>query len=70
MANNNVMKKIENRKLKKVIMEYDNGDVQSIEGEYAERWIDAINSAIFQSHIHGSSIQDVLKEIEWKKMNS
>lgn len=50
-------------------MEFDNGCIQCLEGENAERWIEAMNSAIFISHIHGSSIQDVLKAIEWKKIN-
>lgn len=66
---NNVEKKIENKKLKKIIMEYDNGDINYIEGDDVKKWEDSINSAIFLSHIHGSSIQEVLKEIEWKKIN-
>lgn len=62
-----VERNVEDRKLKKVVMEYDNGDIEYIEGDDVERWQNAINSAIVLAYVHGSSTQDVLKDIVWKK---
>ena len=56
------------RKLTKVIMEYDNGDREYIDGEDVEKWQKAINSAIVLDYTHGGNAQKLLKEINWKKL--
>lgn len=51
----------------KVIMEYNNGERQYIDGEDAKRWQGALDSAIVIAYIHGADVQDILKSIVWKK---
>lgn len=55
------------RKLTKVIMEYDNGDKEYIEGIDAINWLEALNSAIVLDFTHGNHAQEVLKNIVWKR---
>jgi hypothetical protein len=50
-------------------LEYSNGDKEYIEGDEAENWIDALNSAILLDFTHGGHTQKVLKNITWKKVN-
>jgi hypothetical protein len=57
------------RKLIKAVLEYSNGDKEYIEGDEAENWIDALNSAILLDFTHGGHTQKVLKNITWKKVN-
>ncbi len=55
------------RKLTKVIMEYDNGDKEYIEGIDAINWQEALNSAIILDFAHSNHAQEVLKNIIWKR---
>lgn len=57
----------EERKLTKVIMEYDNGDIEYIEGDDVEKWQKALNNALFLDHIHRGHTQDILKDIVWRR---
>jgi hypothetical protein len=56
------------RKLIKVITEYDNGDKEYIEGDDAENWDDALNGAVMLDFTHGGRAQEVLKNITWKTL--
>ncbi len=56
------------RELSKVIMEYDNGEKEYIDGDDVKKWQDAINSAIVLDFTHGAHAQKLLKEITWKKL--
>ena len=56
------------RKLTKVIMEYDNGDKEYIEGNDVEKWQNALNGAIVLDFTHRGHAQDVLKDIVWRKV--
>lgn len=56
------------RKLIKVVMEYDNGDREYIEGNETIKWLDALNSAVMLDFIHGGRAQNILKDIVWKKL--
>lgn len=56
------------RELTKVIMEYDNGDIEYIEREDVEKWQKAVNSAIVLDYTHRGNAQKLLKEINWKKL--
>ena len=56
------------RKLIKVIMEYDNGDIEYIEGNDVTKWQDTLNSTIVLDYIHGRQSQNILKDIIWRKM--
>lgn len=55
-------------KLIKIVMEYDDGTKKYIDGDDVGKWQRAINSAIVNSHIHGSDVQNSLKDITWKKL--
>lgn len=57
------------RKLTKVIMEYDNGEKEYIEGDDVEKWQEALNGAIVIDFTHGGHAQNVLKDIVWRKKN-
>jgi len=50
------------KKLIKIVMEFDNGVVQYLEGEDAKSWHDAVNGAISNAWIHGSR----LPKFPWK----
>ena len=56
------------RKLVKVTMEYENGDKVYIEGEDAKIWQDAMNGAITRDYTHGAHCQEMLKNVNWKKL--
>lgn len=56
------------RRLTKVIMEYNNGDREYIDGDDVKKWQDALNSSIVLSYIHESEVQEILKNIVWKKI--
>lgn len=56
------------RKLLKVIMEYDNGDKEYIEGNDVEKWQNALNGAIVLDFTHRGHAQDVLKDIVWRRV--
>jgi hypothetical protein len=56
------------RKLMRVIIEYDNGEKEYIEGEDAENWNNALNGAILIDFNHGGRVQKILKNITWKKL--
>lgn len=56
------------RKLKRVIMEFENGDKEYIEGDDARNWNDALDGAILLDFTHGRHAQEVLKNIIWKKL--
>ena len=58
----------EERKLIKVIMEYDNGDKEYIEGDDVTKWQNAINGAIMLDYTHRRYTQNVLKDVIWKKL--
>lgn len=57
----------EERKLTKVIMEYDNGDIEYIEGDDVEKWQKALNNALFIDYTHRGHTQDILKDIVWRR---
>ena len=59
---------MEERKLIKVIMEYDNGNKEYIEGDDVEKWQKALNSAIFLDYTHRGRAQDILKGITWRRV--
>jgi len=56
------------RKLTKVIMEYNNGDKEYIEGNDVEKWQNALNGAIVLDFTHRGHAQDILKDITWRKI--
>lgn len=56
------------RKLSKVVMEYDNGDKEYIEGNDVEKWQNALNNAIILDFAHGRHAQNILKDIVWRKV--
>lgn len=56
------------RKLLKVIMEYDNGDKEYIEGDDVEKWQKALNGAIVLDFTHRGHAQDILKDIVWRRV--
>jgi len=51
-------------KLVRVTLEYDNGRITSLEGEDADSWMSAANSACVMSHIHGMPFPDFNWKIE------
>lgn len=57
---------MEERKLIKITMEYDNGDKQYIEGDDAERWLEALNSTIVLDYTHRGHAQNILKDMTWR----
>lgn len=50
------------KKLVKVTMEYDNGEVQTLKGKEAQEWIDWLNGSLMMSYIHGGTG----KQFNWK----
>lgn len=56
------------RKLSKVILEFDNGEKEYIDGDDLKKWQDAIDSAIVLDFTHRGCTQKLLGEITWKKM--
>ena len=56
------------RKLTKVIMEYDNGDKEYIESDDVEKWQKALNGALVLDFTHRGHAQDVLKDIVWRRI--
>lgn len=56
------------RKLTKVVMEYDNGDKEYIEGNDVEKWQKALNDAIVLDFTHGRYAQNILKNIVWRRV--
>lgn len=56
------------RKLTKVVMEYDNGDKVYIEGNDVEKWQKALNNAIAIDFTHGKHAQNILKDIVWRRV--
>lgn len=56
------------RKLIKVVMEYDNGNREYIEGNDVEKWQKAINSAIVLDYTHGRHAQEILRDVVWKRL--
>ena len=52
------------KKLIKITLEYDNGDVSYLEGSEAERWSKAVDGAIVMNAIHGNEFP----EFKWKKV--
>lgn len=52
----------------RIIMEYDNGEKIFIEGDDAKKWNEALNDAIFVDRLHGGNIQNILKSILWEKL--
>lgn len=57
------------RNLIKVIMEYDNGDREYIDGDDVKRWQSAVNGAIILDYTHGAHAQEALNSVVWKKLN-
>lgn len=53
--------------LVKVTMQYNNGEVQYIDGEDVKRWQDALDTTMAVAYIHDTDVQTVLKGIVWKK---
>lgn len=56
------------RKLLKVVMEYDNGDKEYIEGNDVEKWQKALNDAIVLDFTHRGHAQGILKDIVWRRV--
>ena len=57
----------EKKKLTKVILEFDNGYKKYLEGNDAQIWLDALDSAIVNDFVHGGKTQEILKKLSWKK---
>lgn len=57
------------KKLIKVIMEYDDGSKEYIDGKDVEKWQGALNSAITLDSTSESGAQYILKEVTWKKLS-
>ncbi len=58
----------EEDKLIKVIMIYEDGHFEYIEGDDVEKWKNALNSALILDLTHGGGAQEILKDIIWKKV--
>lgn len=56
-------------KLIKVIMEYDDGSKEYIEGNDVEKWQKALNSALVLDFTHEGGSRDILKTVTWKKLS-
>jgi len=54
------------RKLKKVIFEYVNGDIECLEGEVAQIWIDELNNMCVISSLRSQGFG----EYKWKKLKT
>lgn len=59
---------IDERKPKRVLIEYDNGDKEFIEGDDVEKWQKATDQAIILDFNHGGHAQTLLKDIIWKNV--
>jgi len=57
------------KKIIKVIMEYDDGSKEYIEGDDVEKWQKALNSALVLDFTHEGGSQDILKTVTWKKLS-
>lgn len=57
-------------KIKRVIMENENGTVSYLEGEDLTLWEKAMNGLVTLGFTHGEQGQKELKQIKWKKANS
>jgi len=53
-------------KLKKVTFEYANGDIEYLEEEVAQKWMDELNNLCVLSSIRGSGFS----EYKWKKLKT
>ena len=51
------------RKLVRVELEYDNGEVTTLKGDEAAKWLEAVNGAVMNAWVHGVS----LPEFPWEK---
>ena len=61
--------KANERKLIKVTLEYDDGEVRSLSGDVAALWLKEVNGAIMMDFVHGGSMTTHEWEIErevWK----
>ncbi len=56
------------RKLIKVVVEYDNGDKEFIEGGDVEKWQKATTQALTLDFSHSGYAQNLLKDVKWKKI--
>ena len=50
------------KKLTKVTLEYDNGEVQTLSGKQAQEWISKLDSALTLNFVHGVNFP----EFKWK----
>jgi len=53
-------------KLKKVTFEHVNGDIECLEGEVAQKWIDELNNLCVLSSIRSQGFS----EYKWKKIKT
>ena len=56
------------RKLIKVLVEYDNGDKEFIDGDNVEKWQKATTQALTLDFSHSGYAQNLLKDVIWKKV--
>lgn len=56
------------KRVVKVIMEYDDGDKIFIEGDDVQIWKNALNDAVFNDQIHGGNLKDILNSIVWSRL--
>ncbi len=49
-------------------VEFDNGDIEFIEGDDVDNWKKATTSALTLDFTHGGYAQNFLKDIVWKKV--
>ena len=52
------------KKLLKVTMEYDDGEIQTLEGEQAQQWEKELNGAVTMNWVHGHH----MPQFKWKKI--
>lgn len=48
-------------------MEFDNGDKEYLDGDDAQIWLEALNSAIVNDFVHDGKTQEMLKKLSWKR---
>lgn len=57
------------KRVVKVVMEYNDGEKIFIEGDDVEIWKNALNDAVFIDQIHGGNLKDILNSIVWARLN-
>jgi len=56
---------MKDKKLVKVEFTYEDGKVETLEGDDAENWLEDVNSCVFNAYVHGQE----MKSHPWKESN-